>query len=197
MAADDRGEQRRSRHFPPITLFPGRALAGPAGTTILRVVYICPEKRCRRTNLLVEPEGLNPLRLCPVSYSVKFSGWKDLRMRPVRESGVPQRWIVARLAGLPVSRGGISRPGGTASATAISAAAIANRASVVGFPTNACIIGRKIIPLRVDLRRRSTPLPRQRLCVQNTRPAGGRTWCDKIPVVYAQFRPFKQAQSSI
>jgi hypothetical protein len=69
-----------------------------------------PEKRRQRTNLLVELEGLNPLRLCPVSYSVKFGGWKDLRMRPVRENSVPQRWIVARLAGFPVRRGGILQP---------------------------------------------------------------------------------------
>jgi hypothetical protein len=118
-------------------------------------------------------------------------------MRPVRESGVPQRRIVAGLAGLPVSRGGIWRPRGTASAAPISAEAIANRASIVGFPTKACIVGRKIVPLRIELRRRSTPVLGQRLCVQNTRPAGGRVWRDKIPVVYAQFRPFKQAQSSI
>lgn len=55
--------------------------------------------RRRQTNLLVEKGALNPLRLCPVQYSVKFSGWKGLYMRLVPESGVPQRRKVTRLAG--------------------------------------------------------------------------------------------------
>jgi hypothetical protein len=156
VAADDQQGQRRSRHFQPITLFPGGTLAGRTGTTILRVVYGCPEKRRRRTNLLVEPEGLNPLRLCPVSYSVKFGGWKDLRMRPVWESGV-QRRIVARLAGFPVSRGGINPAMRHGVSSGDRCGAIANRASIAEFPTSACMLGRKIVPLCIEFRRRSTP----------------------------------------
>jgi hypothetical protein len=78
-------------------------------------------------------------------------------MHLVRESGVPQRLIIARLAGFPVSRRGIFRPWGTAPAAAIVAPAIAKRASVFYFTSKTCMLGRKIVPPHIELRRRSAP----------------------------------------
>jgi hypothetical protein len=78
-------------------------------------------------------------------------------MQLVRESGVAQRLIVARLAGFPASRRGIFRPWGTAPAAAIVAPAIAKRASILYFTTSTGMLGRKIVPPRIELRRRSTP----------------------------------------
>jgi hypothetical protein len=133
-----------------------RFAAGPQARTVAQVVTCCcsggtclPRRRPRQTNLCVEPAALNSLWLCPAPYSVRFGGWKVLCIRLVPEGGVALRRNLARLAGFRAKRNETFRLQKTVMG------AVASGLGIVGFPTCAWVLGRKIVPLGIELRRRS------------------------------------------
>jgi hypothetical protein len=133
-----------------------RFAAEPQARAVVQVLTCCcfggiclPRRRPRQTNLCVEPAALNSLWLCPAPYSVRFGGWKVLCIHLVPEGGVALRRNLVRLAGFRAKRSEIFR------LQKAVMGAVASGPGIVGFPTFAWVLGRKIVPLGIELHRRS------------------------------------------